>query len=124
MSHLTRWGAALLLALLGVGSGVAAAALHQRWWGLLLGLLAGVAVTIAVPAGWSRRVPWAAGWLVAVGLATSRRAEGDYLVPANAAGYALLIASLALAVAAMVSLPTPRRGGRRSADPGDSGSRT
>jgi disulfide bond formation protein DsbB len=128
VSRLVRRGGpallAALLALLGAGSGIAAALLHQRWWGLALGLLAGVAVTVAVPAGWSRRVSWTAGWLVAVGLAASRRPEGDYVVPGNAAGYALLIASLVLAVVAMVTVPSPRKGGPRPADPEETAPRT
>jgi disulfide bond formation protein DsbB len=128
VSRLARRGGpallAALLALLGAGSGLAAALLHQRWWGLALGLLAGVAVTVAVPAGWSRRVSWAAGWLVAVGLAASRRPEGDYVVPGNAAGYTLLIASLVLAVVAMVTVPSPRKGGPRPADPEETAPRT
>jgi hypothetical protein len=128
VARLARWGVpavlALLLALLGAASGVAAALLHQRWWGLVLGLLAGAAVTVAVPAGWSRRVSWTAGWLVAVGLAATRRPEGDYVVPGNVAGYALLVGSLVLAVVAMVTVPSPRKGGRRPGDPDDSTSRT
>lgn len=120
MPVLARWGVPLLLALAGLASGVAAVVLHQWWWGLLLGVATGLAATAAVPAGWGRRVPWAAGWLVAVGLATSRRAEGDYLVPGNVAGYTLLVAALVQAVAAIVTLPTPRRRGRAGGEgPGD-----
>jgi hypothetical protein len=111
-------GGALVLALLVVGvvGGLATVLLHQRGWGLLLGLATAVACTRALPRGWAR-VGFMLGWTAAVGWAMVPRPEGDYLVPGNLLGYALLAGSF---VVLLVALATsgPTRGSRD--DPGDS----
>lgn len=118
MPVLVRGATAFLLLVAGVAAGIAATALHQRWWGLALGVVVGVLVTALLPRGWSWRLPFVGGWAVAVGLATAPRPEGDYLVPANGQGYALLVLSLVMAVVALVTLPArrAREAGRAAAD--------
>ncbi|WP_182524123.1 hypothetical protein [Nocardioides dongkuii] len=110
--------ALVALAALAVGAltSLSAVALHQRWWGLLLGLVATVATTVALPPGWTTRVAFVLGWVAALALLASRRPEGDYLVTAGPAGYALVAAGLALLVAAVLTLP--RRGTPRPVSPG------
>jgi hypothetical protein len=113
---LLRWAAALGVLAVGAVSGGAAVLVHQRWWGLALGLVSATAVAVALPARWWLRPAFAAGWMAVVTAAVLPRAEGDYLIPANVAGYAVLGWSFALLLASLVTLP-PRRRARE--DPGD-----
>lgn len=119
MRRAARWGLGAVLLVTGTATGVAASVLHQRWWGLALGVGSALVATGAAPAGWTGRGLFVAGWLVAVGLAVSPRAEGDYLVPADAQGYTLLGATLVLVVVVLVTLPPARSGTRGADDPGD-----
>lgn len=114
---LRRGMVALGLLTLGALNAVPAVLVHQRWWGLALGLLAGTAAIAALPPRWWLRPAFAAGWMAMVTAAVLRRPEGDYLVPANLAGYAVLGGSMVLLLASLVTLPPPRR---RLADQGDS----
>lgn len=107
---------ALALLLVGAATAVAAVALHQKWWGLALGLAATFATLAALPPGWSGRVAFAVGWTGLVTLVVPQRSEGDYLVPGNLAGYLLIGAALVVLLAALVTLPRPRR-----VPPGDLG---
>lgn len=100
-------GAALLC--LGVATGVAAVAVHQWWWGLILAVAASLAVLVALPPALWGRLPYAVGWLAVVGLLSVPRPEGDYLVPGNLVGYTLLSSGLVIIVVALVTLPTGRR---------------
>ena len=105
----------LALAMLAVGavSGVAAVALHSRWWGLGLAAVAVAATLVAVGAGWSTRLSFAAGFgLVVLRLAITRP-EGDYVVAANPQGYLMLLLMLVVVVVAVATLPRPVRGRRR-----------
>jgi hypothetical protein len=101
--------AALGLLVAGAVTGVAAVAVHTIGWGLLLGLAATFASALALPPGWWTRLPLAAGWVGVVGWLSVPRAEGDYLVGSDAAGYGLLVAGLVLLVLAVATLPKPRR---------------
>ncbi|QIK74161.1 hypothetical protein [Nocardioides piscis] len=108
----------------GAACGAAATLVHRWGWGLAIGLFAAVLGVVALPAG-SRRLAFAAGWMAAVGLALWPRPEGDYLIAADAVGYALLIASFGVFLVALVTLPgrgspTPRDGD----DQGEVGRRT
>lgn len=106
---------ALGLLLLGLLGGAAATLLHQRGWGLALGLAAGLATTLALPGGrW--RLAFATGWTLAVAALMLPRAEGDYLIPGNLAGYALLGGSFTLF---LLALATARPTGARPVDPGN-----
>ena len=88
---------AVALLAAGAVTSVAAVAVHQRWWGLALVAGAVTATLVALPRGWWARLPFAIGFIGVLGLAVTPRAEGDYLVPGNARGYALLAVGLLLA---------------------------
>lgn len=111
--------AGVVLAIAGALTAVPAVLLHQRWWGLALGLVAPIAFLAAAPAGWPR-VGYALGWATGVGLLSGTRPAGDYLLPAALPGYLLLAATAAYVVVALVTLPAraPRE------DPGPAGSGT
>lgn len=111
--------AGLVLAVVGVLTALPAVALHQRWWGLAVGLLAPVAFLAALPGG-APRVGYVAGWSAVVGLLVGTRPEGDYLVPATVPGHVLLVATAAFVLVALVTMPA--RGA--SDDPGSRGPRT
>jgi hypothetical protein len=102
----------LLALLLGVGAvtGVAAVAVHQRWWGLALVVAAVTATVLALPRGWWTRLPFAVGFAALLGVALTPRGEGDYLVPGNARGYVLLGVGVLAVLIAVATLPRP--GGR------------
>lgn len=101
--------AAVLLLAAGAVTGVAAVAVHQRWWGLVLVVGALLATVLALPAGWWSRLPFAVGFVAVLGLAMTPRAEGDYLVPGNARGYVLLAVGFLTFLIAVATLPRPGR---------------
>lgn len=106
---LLRWAVALGLLLVGALTAAAAVLSHELWWGLPLvaaGLLASYA---AVGPGWSTRLPLAAGFAGVVVASLGTRPEGDYLVSSSTRGYLLLLLTLVLVVASLVTLPRPRR---------------
>jgi hypothetical protein len=106
---LLRALALVLLLALGATTGLAAVVLHQRWWGLLLAAAALAAASVAIPPGWSTRLPFALGLAVVLGLAMTERGAGDYLVPANGRGYCLLAIGFVVVLTAVTTLPRPRR---------------
>ncbi|SDD46249.1 DUF6113 family protein [Nocardioides lianchengensis] len=101
--------------LVGAATGLASVALHQLWWGLVLGVLAPAAALVALPPGWTSRLPFALGWIAMVGYLTVPRPEGDFVIGNGLAGYVLLAAAMAFLVAGLVTLP--RRGAPERADP-------
>lgn len=103
----------VLSVVLAVPSAIAAVLIHQQWWGLVLGLAAGMSAAAWLPAGWPR-VLFALTWCAVVARAVLTRPEGDYLVPADGAGWTLILASGALLVVSLATVP-PRR--RRREDP-------
>ncbi|MEJ7833682.1 MAG: DUF6113 family protein [Nocardioides sp.] len=111
-----RWLAALGLLAVGVAVGLASVAVHETWWGLPLVLAATSSAAYALPAGLWSRVSFALGWTGTVGWLTVPRPEGDYAIASNPSGYVLLGFALALVVAAIVTLPPPRRA-RQGAEP-------
>ena len=103
---------AVRLVLFGLGGAVtslAAVMVHQRWWGLALAVAATLATIVAIPAGWTTRLPFAAGFAVVLGLAMLPRGAGDYLVPATAQGYSLVALGFLIVLAAVSTLPRPGR---------------
>lgn len=110
---------ALLLALVGALTALPAVAMHLRWWGLVVVLLAPAAFLVALPGGWPR-VGFAAGWTAVVGLLSLPRPEGDHVVPGSVPGYALLAVTTAVVLVALVTVPA--RG--VADDPGSVGSGT
>lgn len=102
----------LAVTMLAVGgiSAAAAVAVHGRWWGLVLAAAAVLATLVAVGAGWSTRLPFAAGFgLVVLRLAIARP-EGDYVLAGNAQGYLMLLLTLVVVAVAVATLPRPRLG--------------
>ena len=95
--------------LAGVAAGVATVAVYQWWWGLLLGAAATLLTLLAAPAGWSTRLPFAAGFGLAVLLLAVPRGEGDYLVSGTGPGYAVLGLALVVVMIALSTLPRPGR---------------
>ncbi len=107
----------MVLVVLGAAGGLAAVLLHQRGWGLALGLAAAAVAALALPRGWWSRLAFMLGWVGAVAYATPPRPEGDYLIPANASGYTLLGGSFVLL---LVALATSGPARRSREDPGES----
>lgn len=99
--------AGLLVA--GAATGVAAVALHQLVWGLVLAAVATVVTVVALPPGWWSRLAFVAGWVLMVGWLSFPRAEGDYLISQDWQGYTLLGFGLVLLVVAIGTLPHPSR---------------
>lgn len=104
-----RLGLAAGCALLGTVVALSTVALHQSWGFLALAVVTCAAVFVALPRAWWSRLPFAAGFALLVLRGMLPRAEGDYLIAADAAGYALLGLTLVLVVAAIVTLPRPQR---------------
>lgn len=107
-----RWLAALGLLVAGVAVGLASVAVHETWWGLPLVLVATSSAAYALAPGVWSRVPFAVGWTGTVGWLTVPRPEGDYAIASDVGGYVLLGFALALVVAAVVTLPPPKRAGQ------------
>ncbi|MFT3874699.1 MAG: DUF6113 family protein [Nocardioides sp.] len=107
LARLVSWAGALLL---GGVTGVASVVVHQRWWGLVLAVLAVLAVTAALSRG-GARLAFAGAWSAVVVRASVPRPEGDYLVPGNVQGYALLLVVPVVLLMAILtfraSRPTP-----------------
>ena len=105
---------AMLLA--GVAAGVGTVAVHQSWWGLLLGAAVTLLVVVATPPGWGTRLPYAIGFVAVVALVTIPRGEGDYLLGDSLHGYAVLALALVVLMAAIATLPRPGRRNPRLAE--------
>jgi len=90
--------------LLGAGVGLCAVLLHGYPWGWALGIAATAATSVALPGGWWARLPFSLGWVGVLGVATVPRAEGDYMVASDTAGYALLLAGVVVLATGFVGL--------------------
>lgn len=113
-----RVAAALLLLLAGAGTGLATVALHQEWWGLLLGLAATAASLVALARGWSQRLPFGLGWAGLVLWVAPTRPEGDFVLAADLPGYTVLATAVLVVVWSVATLPRrprPVRGSRAPA---------
>lgn len=108
--------AALGLAVVGVVTAVATVALHTRWWGLPLAAAGLAAALRAVRRGWLTRLPLGVGFALAVGAALVTPAEGGFLVATGATGWALVLLTLVVLVATVVTLPVPRRGAKSAGE--------
>ena len=104
-----RYVAAAALLVVGGLTGVAAVAVHTRWWGLPLAALGLAAALGAVGPGWLTRLPLALGFVAVVGGAVPRRSEGDYVVASGTPGSLLLLLTLLVLLAALATLPRPTR---------------
>lgn len=101
---------ALPLLLLGALTAVATVAVHGRWWGLALACGAVLATEVAVGPGWATRLAFAGGFVPVVVRLAVARPEGDFVIGADAAGYALLVLTVVVAVLAAATLPRPGSG--------------
>lgn len=104
------WAVGFLVA--GVVTALATTALHQLWWGLLLGLAATAAAVVALGPGWLTRLPFGLGWAGFIVWVAPARDEGDYAISENAQGIALLAAACVVVILSLVTLPRPGRGRR------------
>ncbi len=104
---------AVVLLAAGAATGLAAVALHGRWWGLLLATAATLAALLALPPGWWSRLAFAVGWTGFVGWILNPRPEGDYAIAQDLAGYALLGVGLVVLVLGLATLPRPAAATRR-----------
>jgi len=103
---------AVALVIVGFVIGVAAVAVHARWWGLTLAAGAALAGVLALRPG-LQRVAYAAGWIVATALAVVPRPEGDYAVASDVSGYLFLALGVVLVILALATLPVRPRSARR-----------
>ncbi|EST39086.1 hypothetical protein N566_03885 [Streptomycetaceae bacterium MP113-05] len=110
-----RWAMYGVLLVLGALVGVTGALVQAGWFpgGLLLalagaaGVFGGGARLLRTKVG--AMVP-AGGWLIAVMLLTSSRAEGDFVFGAGLSSYAYLFGGMLVALlCATISLPAPPR---------------
>ena len=106
-----RFLVAALLLVAGAVTALAVVALHTYWWGFLLGAGATVDALVALGAGWSTRLAFGLGWVGFLAWVTPTRAEGDFAISANLAGYGLFALALVVLVYSVATLPRPRRGG-------------
>ncbi len=104
-----RVGLAVGLLVVGLAVGLASVAVHSLWWGLPLALVATALTAYAAPQGWAGRLPFVLGWAVVVAVLAVPRGEGDFLIAGDVHGYALTGFGLMVVVAALVTLPPPRR---------------
>ena len=102
---------AVLLLVAGAATALATVALHTLGWGFLLGAVATLAALVAVGAGWSTRLAFGLGWVGFIAWVTPTRAEGDFAISSDPAGYGLLALAVVVFVYSVATLPRPRRGG-------------
>ena len=105
-----RFLVAALLAVAGAVTALATVALHTIGWGFLLGAAPTNAALVAVGAGWWRRLAFGLGFVGFVAWVTPSRAEGDFAIASDLAGYGLLALALVVLVYSVATLPRPRRG--------------
>ena len=103
-------GAALFF-VVGVVTALATVAVHSYGWGFLLGAAATLAALVALGPGWSTRLAFGLGWVGFISWVTPSRAEGDFAISSDPAGFGLLALALVVLVYSVASLPRPRRGG-------------
>ena len=111
---MTRPLAGLVLLPVGMVTGIASLAVHDKsWMWFLLAVAAPMAAVVALPPGWPRS-GFGLGWVGVLMAGLLGRPEGDYVVTSTARGYTLLGLGLVLLMLVVVTLPV----GRRRAPPG------
>ena len=93
----------------GLATAVATVAVHQRWWGLALGVATTLLMLFAAPPGWWTRLPFGLGFAVMIGLFGVPRPEGDYLVATDLEGLVVLATAFVVLVVSLATLGQPRR---------------
>jgi hypothetical protein len=101
---------AVLLLVAGAATALATVALHTLGWGFLLGAAATLAALVAVGPGWWTRLAFGLGWVGFVAWLMPTRAEGDFAISSDLAGYGLIAFALVVLIYSVVTLPRPRRG--------------
>ncbi len=114
MHPLLRWPLALAALGVGAATGLATVVLHHTAWALPAALVT-VLVTVTLP--WWARLGFVAGWVLVAVRAMLPTPSGDYLIGADARGYALLGLGLGLVVACVVGLPASRAGRESGQEP-------
>ena len=94
-------------ALVGASASLAVVVESGRWWGLLLGYAAVLAVVLACPPGWTTRLPFGLAYVVVLVAALIPRPEGDILISADVPGYLVLGLGLLVMLATLSTLPRP-----------------
>lgn len=107
---LRRLAGAVLGGLLGAVTGVLVVATHGRWWSLVLGAAAAVAVTWALPRG-AARIGFGLGLAAVVVWLSLVRPEGDLAIAGDARGYAVQALVGVVMVLAVLTAAPPRRSG-------------
>ncbi len=100
-------GVGLLLG--GALTAVCVVAVHQSWWGWLLGVTATGAMLRLLPAGLAVRTAYALGFVGMIGVVVLGRPEGDYAIASSPNGYGLVAATLAVLGYGIASIPPRRR---------------
>ncbi|RYC13346.1 hypothetical protein [Nocardioides zhouii] len=109
--------AAVGAAVVGAVSAVAGTLLHQQWWGLALGLVAGLVTLAWLPPG-VVRLAFAVGWCLTVLRGALERPAGGFLIGSDSAGWSFVVGSFVLLVAALATVRSgaaARRGSGTSA---------
>jgi hypothetical protein len=119
--YVVALGRALALAVAGVVVGVAAVVVHGLTTGLVLALAATAAAAVALPTGWTWRVPFGVGWCAVVGVAAEPRGSGSYLVASNPRGWTLLGGAFVLLLFSLATAAR-RTADRRARPAAESGS--
>lgn len=97
-----------LVVALGMATGLATGWLHSRWWSYALATAATLTTLRALRPGLPR-IAYALAWLAPLGWLVRARPEGDYVVAGDLWGYAYIGLGTVVLIAALVTLPPPRR---------------
>lgn len=106
---MARLALALGLLVVGMGTGVASLAFHDKSWPWFALALVAPLLTVAVASPGFPRSGFALGWLAVLALGLLGRPEGDAAVASSVRGYGLLLAGLAVLTFAVATIPRPRR---------------
>ena len=97
------------LLVLGLGTGLASVALHDKAWGwFLLAATAPLLTLLVLPRGWLRS-GFGLGWLLVLALALLGRPEGDAALVSDVRGYGLYAVGLVVLTTTIATLPRPDR---------------
>jgi len=99
---------AVLLVLVGAWTALCAVVFSSLDWGLLLGVLASVTTSYALPGGWPR-LGFTAGWVGVLVVTLLERPEGDWVIVADWHGYSLLATGVLLLAYGVATVPRRAR---------------
>jgi hypothetical protein len=90
-------------------TGMSAVVLHDVVWALVLAWVATLLTVYALAPGIQARIPYALGWMLAVGLAVWTPPSGGYLMGADAHGYLVVALALVVLSVSIATIPLKRR---------------